>query len=162
MKKYLLIVVILFSINVYAKSQLIEMKDLKMKILKQIELDKIEQDSIIILFNLTVTGGDKESDLSKLQLIDSTNFVYIGGWNLRVYLMSSLNSDNTVVLKINSREENWDFPQTLMKRIELSKNDSMVTYFQHKIKFPEEWFNVILSLNKNRSGCAMAIFTISP
>lgn len=162
--KYYSFCIVLFLINFYniAEGQSNKYKTLENAIQKQIEIDGLEQDSILFITFLNV-NNDPNLGLSNLKyLVDSTKIVYTGGWNFGFYLISKSNNHNCAVLEINTMKENWKSPKNLIKEIRHNSDSISITYFSYLIKEPEEWFNFKLDLEKNSNGMAVAGITIFP
>jgi hypothetical protein len=133
-----------------------ELNKLEKLILNQIENDKRNKKDFLILDKLKVTG----ENFKETNPVDSVNFLYNGGWNLGFYLISSSEYKNVALLEINKLEEDWKYPVKPIKMIKHNSNNALPVYFCYAVPMPDEWFNIKLQLENNKSGVALLILTV--
>ncbi len=156
MKNFRLLTILLIclnSANIYSQCNI---KTLKAKVLERIEKDLVDQDSSILLFNLTAGVDIKKYRGDKY--CDTLYFTFQDGAFLRYYLIGSDILPGEAGLKLLRLSQVQKTPPVLINEIKSADSPSEIRYFDLHTKAIDEYY-LVLQLDKKSSGCAFSTST---
>ena len=155
------LILLIYCGNICFSQTSCNLSSLREKINSEIELDKMKQDSILIIEQLTLFINIEDKNAEKEITFVEHQFAHSPGFTFRIYILSSDSFENNAQLKLYRLNEDDSIPHKLLASVNELSTDEKVSTLVYKNNKVDD-FILELSLEKNKPGCALAIFTVFP
>ncbi len=160
MRKFGVLFLLLVISNYCFSQTKCNVSGLKEKIHQTIESDKQKQDNLNIIEQLTLSidyDSMKDNGFKNPYHI----FSFSTGFTFRFYVLSSDLNNNGGILNIYKRSEDDSQPNILLAEVRDIPGDNKVSILEF-VNTETSDFLLELSLDKEKSGCALAVVTAYP